>query len=72
MPGFDRQDRASSGQENRVRKEDGTTEVGSDTDVLNDTSSGGHGGDIGERTVELELAVGDGCSTERLKSSLWV
>lgn len=70
MPGLNGQDRASSGQQDGVRDEDSAAKVCGNSNVLDNTSSGSHGGNISEGTIELELAVGDGLSTEGLKSSL--
>ena len=59
MPRLDGQDGSSSSEENGVGNEGGTTEVGTDTNVLHNSSGSSHGGNISEGTVELELAVGD-------------
>lgn len=70
MPRLDGQDGTSSSEENGVGNESCTTEVGTDTNVLDNSSGRSHGGNISEGTVELELAVGDWLFTERFQSSL--
>lgn len=56
-------DGSSSSQEDWVADETSSTEVSCDTEVLDDTSDGGHGGDISQHGVEVELTVGDGLTT---------
>ena len=70
MPRLNGQDRTSSSEESGVGNEDCTTEVGRDTDVLDDSSGSGHGGNISEGTAEVELAVGDWRLAEGLQSGL--
>lgn len=71
MPRLNRQDGTGSSEENGVGKEDRTTEVGSDTNVLHNSSGCGHSRNIGKSAIELELAAGDGCFTKGFQSSLW-
>lgn len=70
MPGLDGEDGTSGGEENGVGEQGSTTEVGADTNVLNNTGGRCHGCNIGEGRGEVELAVGDGGFTEGLQSSL--
>jgi hypothetical protein len=56
VTGFDGEDGGSGGKDLGVRDEVGGTHVGSNTDVLNDTGYGSHGGDISEGTVKVEVA----------------
>ena len=70
MPCLNGKDGASSSEENGVGEEGSTTEVGADTNVLNNTGGRGHSCNIGKGRGEVELAVGDGGFTEGLQSSL--
>ena len=56
-------DGSSGSQEDRVADETSSTEVSCNTEVLDDTSVDGHGGDISQHRVEVELTVGDGYTT---------
>lgn len=56
MTGLNGDDRGGSGQENGVGNEVSSSEVGRDTEVLNETGSGGHDFNTLESGVEVELA----------------
>lgn len=59
MTSFYGQDRASGSEEDRIGKEVGSSEVGSNTDVFHDTCDVGHGRDISQDLGKIKRAIVD-------------
>ena len=64
MTGFDGQDGSSCGEQLLVLDEGSGTEVGADTDLLDETGNRGHSLDRVEDGAKVELTAADGSATE--------
>ena len=71
VPGLNGQDTGGGRKQHWIREEDRSANVGGDTNVLDNTSSGSHSSHIGKRGIEVELAVGDWSLAKGLQGRLF-